>query len=38
MNDKELQLLRNFDMYSSSYCYSQIGHGFVGIGVSNSVN
>lgn len=37
-NDKQLQTLRNFDLNSESYCYSQIEPGWVGIGVSNSPN
>jgi len=37
-NDKEANLLRNFDLYSERYCYSQIEDNFVGIGISNSCN
>ena len=35
-NEKELNLLRSFDMNSERYCYSQVGDGYVGIGVSDS--
>jgi hypothetical protein len=37
-NDKELEILRIFDMNSDKYCYSQIPAKFVGSSISNSIN
>lgn len=38
VNDKEVEILRRFDLNSDLYCYSQIVPNFVGVGVSNSPN
>lgn len=37
-NDEELNLLRNFDYNSEKYCFSQSLKGFIGIGISDSMN
>lgn len=36
--EKEIDLLRNFDLHSEKYCYSQAISKYVGKGISNNIN